>query len=568
MKPILLIYPPYEGRFFLANRKPFPLGPLSIASYLISKGVDARVMDFSYPPKKTRIPKPAGMKNGPTVTYRDGWTDKEIATWLKDNLHKYHNIIGVSSLMSSFYLTGYKLVDLIKSIANRTTVVMGGPHATVMPEHLASNCLADYVCIGEGEVAFHEFLMGRHSPFILSTHNIRFGKACIPPAGVVVDLDGLRPIKRPCLMDRRETKSLMVTFSRGCPQRCSFCTSHLVQGRGWRRKEPKAIVEELKYYMEYWSASHFEIEDDNLCAGQIGIDWLMEICDRISKEPSMSKLKFHVPHGIPVTALRSWNLVKLLYKTGFRHMVFPIESTDPLVLEDMKKGNIIDSWYAALKNWGRYEKNLPSEVIFGYPFVQTIESMIKTMVDVAKVHSLIWASHFRLNRGTELFDRCVEEGYVNRKTYNPLSMQGFSIETPNFTVKDLKELMAMSRAINYGTELGFDVFHNNVSLLQHKQMSCSYTNHLEIGNIVAEGSFSFKKGQELLAAIAIAKQYGMMTKPIIECSSDGKTLVYKGCKPNKVFRSLNTVLKSYGLTPKTSLIEYSIRSLIAGRSSK
>ena len=40
MKPVLLIYPPYEGRFFLAARPPFPIGPLYIASYL--KAVSGR----------------------------------------------------------------------------------------------------------------------------------------------------------------------------------------------------------------------------------------------------------------------------------------------------------------------------------------------------------------------------------------------------------------------------------------------------------------------------------------------------------------------------------------------
>ena len=73
--PILLLYPPYEGRFFLKSRKPFPLGLLYIAAYLKNKGIDANVVDFMYPYEKS----------GPK---RIGWSEEQIINWLRKNLNK------------------------------------------------------------------------------------------------------------------------------------------------------------------------------------------------------------------------------------------------------------------------------------------------------------------------------------------------------------------------------------------------------------------------------------------------------------------------------------------------
>ena len=74
------------------------------------------------------------------------------------------------------------------------------------------------------------------------------------------------------------------------------------------------------------------------------------------------KARFHIPPGIPVYATAHEEPCDLLWSVGFRKMVFPLESTDAGVLEDMNKEFTPDNWHHGLMNWA-WEKYPPTEII-------------------------------------------------------------------------------------------------------------------------------------------------------------------------------------------------------------
>lgn len=243
----------------------------------------------------------------------------------------------------------------------------------------------------------------------------------------IEDLDSLPFPDRELLMDDREFKEMYVTFSRGCPHKCSFCGSYLIQGRKWRHKSVERVLEEIKWYYEKWGTRHFIIEDDNICPPN-GIERLKKICEGIIKLKAEKKItgsKFTVSHGFPVYVPADPEVAALLWEAGFRKMSFPLESNDPEVIKDMNKDFTPKLWLKALANW-KWEKVKPTQIIIGYPFVETIESMLKTIIAISSQKSVVWASHFRLNKGTPLFKRCLEVGYID-KNYDPINTQAFYI---------------------------------------------------------------------------------------------------------------------------------------------
>ncbi len=532
MKPFLLIYPPYEGRLFLQHRLPFPVGPLYIASYLKSKKIKAEVIDFGYPTTKLKANKPKGLEKDNRY-YRYGWDDIKIKQWLKKNLKKYNNIVGISSMMYTSYHSAYNLIEQIKSVNENIIVVVGGPHATASPFHVIKNSKADYVCVGEGEEVIHRFLKGKKIKGLYSKKEIKKLNGEIPFRATVEDVNALPLPDKRLIINERPMDYMYVTFSRGCPHKCSFCGSHLIQGRKWRHKSVSHSVKELLFYYEKFNIKKFEVEDDNLCAGSEGKQWLKELCKEVIK--LNKKFKFHVPHGIPVYAVADKELAKLLWEAGFRNMVLPLESTNKDVLKHMKKTVDTKMWRKALRNW-KYEKNIPNEIILGYPFVETIETMLQTIMDISKRKGRAWAGHFRLNMGTDLFNQCLAEGLVD-KSYDPIHAHHWFLENPRFNIKDLKELMSLCRGVNFGTSLGFDCFTEDPKVLKDKNFKM--VNKLKMYSTVATGSFGFKKGQTELARL-ILMRFGVDGRPML--SSTKEEITFTGLKPSRVYSVLHKYL--------------------------
>lgn len=538
-KPILLLYPPFEGKNYLKKRAPFPIGPLYLAAYLDKKGIPAVVKDFSYPPFKRHTRRPEQLKTGQSSYYRWGYGDDLIRRWLLRNLRSYSPMVGVSSLMSSNWTGAYRLINIIKSLIIKKTVIVGGPHATAFPDHVFKHSKADYVCLGEGEEALHNFVTGfPHEAIIGRNDKIKKSRTSF-----VEDMDSLPFPDRDLLMDDRDTRELYVTFSRACPHRCSFCGSHIIQGRIWRPKSYRRVIEEIKFYYEKWGVRNFVIEDDNPCPKGVGQIHFKKILLGIIKlqETVKQKMRFNVSHGIPVYATADDEMCELLWKAGFKFMSFPVESTNRAVLKDMNKPSVTGTWIRATDNWVKISgKPVPVQIIIGYPFVQTIETMLQTMIDIHRRGLLIWASHFRLNKGTELYDRCLEAGYID-KTYDPINTQAFYIETERFKKKDLQELMQISRGFNYAIEQKFNLF--SEKKIKAKAFHSFSDKPYGKTDMVAQGSFAFRRNQNIAASILLTmsgKYKG--GRPFVTVGKDSTSLIYKGIRKSRVYDILYTLL--------------------------
>jgi len=91
------------------------------------------------------------------------------------------------------------------------TVVLGGPHVTLMPEEAAN--YADVIFVGEAEQIWPQFL----KEFEQGIYNNHYELA-EPPS-----LDQI-PSPKKELFHRRDYSSGIVCATRGCPNSCEFCT--------------------------------------------------------------------------------------------------------------------------------------------------------------------------------------------------------------------------------------------------------------------------------------------------------------------------------------------------------
>lgn len=146
----------------------------------------------------------------------------------------------------------------IKQQSRGTPIVFIGLHGTAFPEELLSKGSVDYVVLGEPEQVIAEladYCFKKQGDI----RNIR-GLGYKINGDVFVNERGLPRdnYDYPIIPDRALLKNdryimpltgkpfTVIKVSRGCNFSCSFCTSSLYYGKGWRARSPENIIEEIK----------------------------------------------------------------------------------------------------------------------------------------------------------------------------------------------------------------------------------------------------------------------------------------------------------------------------------
>ena len=180
------------------------------------------------------------------------------------------DVVGISSLFTPYFREALEVAARVKKRID-AIVVMGGSHASAVPESLLSSSHVDYVIRGEGEKPFVEFLRRlqdqqsvehvanlaykRDGEFILNPIDDNFAIEELP----IPDLSDFPPATYTLA---GKPMTFMIT-SRSCPHKCSFCSVHTTFGTDYRRRSLENVFEEieLRYQQGY---RVIDFEDDNL----------------------------------------------------------------------------------------------------------------------------------------------------------------------------------------------------------------------------------------------------------------------------------------------------------------
>jgi len=230
--------------------------------------------------------------------------------------------------------------EVIRSLPAETTTVVGGKFATVNVEDLFERCPnIDVIVRGDGEETIREFVK-RGSPEDVIGLSYRNNGQVVhndtrQPSNVS---DRLYPNRK-----RRRYKYRIsykhvglgygfdsVASSQGCPFQCKFCsfkTNPLGQMRDWSARSPESVLEELKQI----DAKVVAFIDDNFF---VDIKRAERICDLIIE----AKLNKYFLANARVTVARHPELLKKMYRAGFRLLMIGLESAQDKSLDSLKKG--------------------------------------------------------------------------------------------------------------------------------------------------------------------------------------------------------------------------------------
>lgn len=284
-----------------------------------------------------------------------------------------------------------------EKLGKEVLIVLGGPHASALPEECLRMSDFDVVAIGEGDYTIVELAEGRSLSDIKGIYYKQEERILSTPARErIKDLDSLPfpaldlfDIKRynsSKLVARKSPFSDLMT-SRGCVFNCSFCGKK-VFGRRFVPKSPERVIEEIKYTLRLGFREIRNV-DDSFTAN---INRAKTICEMILRE----KLNFPwtLAGGIRVDCVDEEFLV-LAKRAGLYQVSFGFESGDQECLNSIGKGITIEQSTRAMEMVKKVGLESVGFFMFGLPaeteesMRKTIDFAIKLMPDFAKVTILV-----------------------------------------------------------------------------------------------------------------------------------------------------------------------------------
>ncbi|MBN1807926.1 MAG: B12-binding domain-containing radical SAM protein [Planctomycetes bacterium] len=247
------------------------------------------------------------------------------------------------------------LASQLKSLYPDSLVIVGGIHASLLPEDFAD--VADHVVIGEAEGVILDLVEGRCTDRIVQG---------VPPQ----DLEDL-PLVNYRLLEGYETiDTVPVMTSRGCPFDCNFCTVTRIFGRKFRMQSPERIIAEIENALDCFKSRTFFFYDDNFSADRNRVD---RLCDLIIDR----KLDISWAAQVRSDLARDPELVDKMVAAGLRWVYVGFESIDDATLKAMHKSQTRADIEKAISVLHRAGVNIHGMFIFGEDH-DTVESVAAT----------------------------------------------------------------------------------------------------------------------------------------------------------------------------------------------
>jgi radical SAM superfamily enzyme YgiQ (UPF0313 family) len=455
---VLLVQPPVQDFYDTDVRlQPIGLAYLKAAVKKHVPGVDIRIKDYhgGCGRKTAAIPKElrdlaeyySVADKSPFSTFHQYYhfgksfdqIENEIAAIAPD-------VVGISSLFTPYYREALEVATRVKNRSN-AIVVMGGSHASAVPQSLLASPNVDFVIRGEGEKPFVEFLRAlRNQTRIETVPNLaykRCGEFVFNPMADNFSIDDLpvpdlNDFLPPAYKLGRKPMTFMIT-SRSCPHKCSFCSVHTTFGVNYRRRALQNVLNEieLRYQQGY---RVIDFEDDNLTYYK---QTFKELCRRLIARFPHREMEFVAMNGISYLSLDD-ELLELMVQAGFSHLNLALVSSDKTVRETTKRPHTLEAYVRVVDKAHRLGFKIVSYQILGLPN-ESLDSMIQTLAFNARLPVLLGASPFYrtpnspIARGLELR----ADDFVKAR------LTALAIETENVSRADIYTLFVTTRIINF-----------------------------------------------------------------------------------------------------------------------
>jgi len=355
------------------------------------------------------------------------------------------DVVGITVHTVSFPIVK-SLIKELRQSSPSTTIVCGGPHATLCPEDFIN--IADIVVRGEGEEVARDLPNLLHAIKELKT---RAMKTTLVVQGASPNIDEL-PIPDRALLNTSyygENIGVLVT-SRGCPFNCLFCCVRYLFSRAYRARSPMKVLQEVLYLVDRFNVHRVKFVDDEFTVVRSRV---REIC-QLLKEYGVG-VTWSLPNGIRVDTVDE-RLLRDMSEAGCDLVWFGIESGSERVLKYIRKGIDLEKARGVIKIAKDYGIRVGGFFMIGAPG-ETLDEF-KKIIDLIPKLDLDYI-HFSIATpypNTEFWNWVQVHGRFITLDYQYFE-KTFIFETPDYTIRDrLRAVELLERELGY-YELSDDV---------------------------------------------------------------------------------------------------------------
>lgn len=374
-----------------------PLGLLYVGSYLKNNGynVDLQII--------------------PSISFLDiNFIEQKAKAIVKEG----YLFVGFSVLSGPQTKYSAILSKKIKEINDKTYIVWGGIHPSLLPQQTLNESYIDVVVIGEGEKTALELAdaLSRNYDLRLvrgigykENNKLMFNKE----QEFIKDLDkiiidwSLVDMQK-CLLETpgRNEKSFIYLTSRGCPHNCTFCYNKIFNKRKWRIHSIERIISDIALIKKNYKIKTIAFMDDHFFVNK---NRSFEILSKLkAMDVTCSEFLLRVDEITEES-------IKRLNELGVKRIFVGVESGNDRVLSLMNKNTNRKMILEKFKILSKYKDiAVNSAMIIGYPTetLKEIEDSIDLGIELAEIIPGIVVTYqtFLPYPGTEAYELALKEG--------------------------------------------------------------------------------------------------------------------------------------------------------------
>ncbi|MBF0567496.1 MAG: cobalamin-dependent protein [Nitrospirae bacterium] len=385
--------------------------------------------------------------NGFTVSILDMHQNAKLPEDIISECRKLRpKILGITSTTPT-YPNAELIARLAKAFNSNVVTVIGGAHATCLPDECLKSGAFDYVCVGEGEYTLLELTeaLVRKTGDALTIPGLVTldSNGDIQSNGVrerVSDLDSIPWPARDLLdLDSYYQKGSIIS-SRGCPFNCNYCACAVISGRTYRTHSVNYVLNEIQAVSAKYGYKYFDFHDDcfNLDSQRV-----FELCSEIKNR------KMEIEWGCFCRAAQfTPTMAKAMAGAGCKVIQFGVESGNQTVLTKIKKSTTLKQIEDAVIAANEAKiKQIVCGFIIGHP--QDTEDTVTDTINFGLRLSELGATRLTLSLltpypGTEVFLNMKQYGItLLEEDWEKYTFSRVVMETRNLPKERLRELYSI-----------------------------------------------------------------------------------------------------------------------------
>jgi magnesium-protoporphyrin IX monomethyl ester (oxidative) cyclase len=277
------------------------------------------------------------------------------------------DLVGIT-MSATEHTEGLEIARMAKS--HGASTLMGGYHPTAIRDELLSHPYVDMVVCGEGEMTMRELVV-KGGPQGVKGVSYRDGDKVVhnPDREFIEDLDSLPFPARHLRKYTYGTKLMrnrdfdVLTTSRGCWGRCTFCCEPTMSKSHQRYRSPENVMKEILEIVSFHNNRPLSIDiTDPHFMGRPEL--VEQLCDLLA--PHHLDIRF----GVKVRAdsvAKHPEVVRKMIAVGIEGFEMGIESPNQEDIKSTAKGMSTDVHVTAVNNIKKYGGNAGGTFVIGLP---------------------------------------------------------------------------------------------------------------------------------------------------------------------------------------------------------